>query len=75
MFYDLNKTALLNRGIGHQHVGNTSYGTWTTEDTSVFCLDPNNNYPNTLTTEQGYIRVSAKGSGANLIVTLDEKIE
>lgn len=75
MFYDLNKTVLTNRGIGHQHVGNTSYGTWTTEDTSVFCLDPNDNYPNTLSGNSGYIRISAKGSGANLIVTLDEKIE
>lgn len=75
MFYDLNKTALIDRGIGYQHVGNTAYGTWTTEETSVFCLDPVYNYPNTLTTEQGYIRVSAKGNGANLIVTLDERIE
>ena len=75
MFYDLNKTTLIDRGIGHDKVGNTAYGTWTTEETSVFCLDPNDTYPNTLTTEQGYIRISAKGSGANLIVTLDEKIE
>lgn len=75
MFYDLNKTALIDRGIGYQHVGNTGYGTWTTEETSVFCLDPNDTYPNTLTTEQGYIRVSANGNGANLIVTLDEEIK
>ena len=75
MFYDLSKTALIDRGIGHDRIGDTSYGTWATEDTSVFCLDPNDTYPNTLTTEQGYIRISAKGSGANLIVTLDEKIE
>ena len=75
MFYDLNKTTLIDRGIGHDKVGNTNYGTWTTEETSVFCLDPNDTYPSTLTTEQGYIRVSAKGSGANLIVTLDDKIE
>ena len=75
MFYDLNKTTIIDRGIGYDKVGNTAYGTWTTEETSVFCLDPNYNYPNTLTTEQGYIRVSAKGNGANLIVTLDEKID
>ena len=75
MFYDLNKTAIINRGIGHDKVGNTSYGTWTTEDTSVFCLDPLDTYPNTLSGNSGYIRISAKGSGANLIVTLDEKIE
>ena len=75
MFYDLNKTAIINRGIGHDKVGNTSYGTWTTEDTSVFCLDPLDAYPNTLSGNSGYIRISAKGSGANLIVTLDEKIE
>ena len=75
MFYDLNKTTIIDRGIGYDKVGNTAYGTWITEETSVFCLDPNYNYPNTLTTEQGYIRVSAKGSGANLIVTLDEKID
>ena len=75
MFYDLNKTTLIDRGIGHDKVGNTNYGTWITEETSVFCLDPNANYPNTLTTEQGYIRVSANGNGANLIVTLDEEIK
>ena len=75
MFYDLNKTTIINRGIGHDKVGNTAYGTWTTEETSVFCLDPNYDYPNTLTSEQGYIRVSAKDNGANLIVTLDEKLD
>ena len=75
MFYDLNKTTIRDRGIGPDKIGNTGYGTWTTEETSVFCLDPNANYPNTLTTEQGYIRVSAKGNGANLLVTLDEEIK
>lgn len=75
MFYDTAKNCVLNAGIGYQHVGNSTYGTWTTEDTSVFCLDPFNTYPNTLSGNSGYIRISAKGSGANLIVTLDEKIE
>ena len=75
MFYDLSKTTLTNTGIAYDKVGNTAYGTWITEETSVFCLDPNGNFPSSLTTEQGYIRISAKGSGANLIVTLDEKIE
>lgn len=75
MFYDTNKTVIANVGIGYQHVGNTTYGTWTTEETSVFCLDPVDNYPSTFSGDSLYIRISAKGSGANLIVTLDEKIE
>lgn len=75
MFYDTAKNCVLNAGIGYQHVGSTTYGTWTTENTSVFCLDPFDTYPNTLSGNSGYIRISAKGSGANLIVTLDEKIE
>ena len=75
MFYDLSKTVIVNAGIAYNKVGNTTYGTWTTEKTSVFCLDPNDTYPNTLPGNSGYIRISAKGSGANLIVTLDEKIE
>ena len=74
MFYDLSKTVITNAGIGYDKVGNTTYGTWTTEENSVFCLDPNDTYPNTLSGNSGYIRISANGSGANLIVTLDEKI-
>ena len=75
MFYDAAKTYISNSGIAYDKVGNTTYGTWTTEETSVFCLDPLDTYPNTLSGINGYIRISAKGSGANLIVTLDEKIE
>ena len=75
MFYDLSKAVLTNVGIAYDRVGNTTYGTWMTEETSVFCLDPNDTYPSTLTTEQGYIRVSAKGGGTNLIVTLDQEID
>ena len=74
MFYDLSKTVIANAGISYDKVGNTTYGTWTTEENSVFCLDPNDTYPNTLSGNSGYIRISANGSGANLIVTLDEKI-
>ena len=75
MFYDAAKTYISDSGIAYDKVGNTTYGTWTTEETSVFCLDPLDAYPNTLSGINGYIRISAKGSGANLIVTLDEKIE
>lgn len=75
MFYDTAKNCVLNAGIGYQKVGDATYGTWTTEETSVFCLDLLDTYPNTLSGNSGYIRISAKGSGANLIVTLDEKIE
>ena len=75
MCYDTSKTVIANVGIGYQHVGSTTYGTWTTENTSVFCLDPVDNYPSTFSGDNLYIRISAKGSGANLIVTLDEKIE
>ena len=74
MFYDATKTYLVNTGIDYSKIGTESYGTWTTETTSVFCLDPNDNYPTSLTGD-GYIRVSAKGSGANLIVTLDQAID
>ena len=75
MFYDLNKVVLTDTGIAYDKVGNTTYGTWSTENNSVFCLDPRDAYPDTLSGINGYIRISAKGSGANLIVTLDEKIE
>lgn len=75
MFYDLNKVVLTDTGIAYDKVGNTTYGTWSTENNSVFCLDPLDAYPDTLSGINGYIRISAKGSGANLIVTLDEKIE
>lgn len=75
MFYDLNKVVLTDKGINYDKVGDTTYGTWSTENNSVFCLDPLDAYPNTLSGINGYIRISAKGSGANLIVTLDEKIE
>ena len=75
MFYDLNKVVLTDTGIAYDKVGNTTYGTWSTENNSVFCLNPLDTYPNTLSGINGYIRISAKGSGANLIVTLDEKIE
>ena len=75
MFYDLSKTVIANAGIGYDKIGNTTYGTWTTEENSVFCLDPNDTYPNTLSGNSGYIRISANGSGANLIVTLDEEIK
>ena len=75
MYYDTSKTVIANVGIGYQHVGSTTYGTWTTEETSVFCLDPVDNYPSTFSGDSLYIRISAKGSGANLIVTLDEKID
>lgn len=75
MYYDTSKTVIANVGIGYDKVGNTNYGTWTTEETSVFCLDPVDNYPSTFSGDSLYIRISAKGSGANLIVTLDEKID
>lgn len=75
MCYDTSKTVIANVGIGYDKIGNTNYGTWTTEKTSVFCLDPVDNYPSTFSGDNLYIRISAKGSGANLIVTLDEKID
>ena len=75
MCYDTSKTVISNVGIGYDKVGNANYGTWTTEKTSVFCLDPVYNYPSTFSGDSLYIRISAKGSGANLIVTLDEKID
>ena len=75
MCYDTSKTVIANVGISYDKVGNTNYGTWTTEETSVFCLDPVYNYPSTFSGDSLYIRISAKGSGANLIVTLDEEIK
>ena len=40
MFYDDNKKYLVNTGIDYNNVGKETYGTWTTEENSVFCLDP-----------------------------------
>ena len=74
MFYDDNKKYLVNTGIDYNNVGKETYGTWTTEENSVFCLDPLDTYPTDGPTK-GYIRVSAKGSGTNLIVTLDQAID
>lgn len=73
--YDTSKTVIADIGIDYNNVGDTAYGTWTTEETSVFCLDPVDSFPYKFSGKNLYIRISAKGSGANLIVTLDEKID
>ena len=74
MFYDENKKYLSNSGIDYSKVGKETYGAWTTEENSVFCLQVENTYPATMGTN-GYIRISAKGAGANMIITLNEEIE
>ena len=74
MFYDENKEYLSNSGIDYSKIGKETYGAWTTEENSVFCLQVENTYPTAMGTN-GYIRISAKGAGANMIVTLNEEIE
>ena len=74
MFYDENKKYLSNSGIDYSKVGKETYGAWTEEKNSVFCLKVESTYPTTMGTK-GYIRISAKGAGANMIVTLNEEIE
>jgi hypothetical protein len=52
---------------------NAGYGTWdTTEANSVFALTVAENHA---FTKAAYMRISAKGSGGNLVVTINEKIE
>ena len=75
MFYDDNKKYLNNTGIDYSKVGNNTYGTWITEKNSIFCLDLLDTYPTAFSGDSLYIRISAKGSGANLIVTLDQMID
>lgn len=74
MFYDENKKYLANSGIDYAKVGKETYGAWTDENNSVFCLKAESTYPTAMGTK-GYIRISAKGTGANMIVTLDEEIK
>ena len=74
MFYDENKKYLSNSGIDYSKGGKETYGAWTTEENSVFCLQVENTYPATMGTN-GYIRISAKGAGANMIITINEEIE
>lgn len=74
MFYDENKKYLSNSGIDYSKVGKETYGAWTEEKNSVFCLKVKDTYPTAMGTK-GYIRISAKGTGANMIVTLDEEIK
>lgn len=73
-FYDSTKTAISGKGVAYNHVGNTNYGTWTTESNTAFTWKPSVNYPNP-DIDSGFIRISAKGSGANMIVTIDEPID
>lgn len=75
MFYDDNKKYLNNTGIDYSKVGDKTYGTWITEKNSIFCLDSLDTYPTAFSGDSLYIRISAKGSGANLIVTLDQMID
>lgn len=70
-FYNTDKSARSSAGVAYDRVGNANYGEWSTESTAAFVYKPKNtpNYAD------GYIRISAKGSGANLIITADEPIE
>lgn len=74
-FYDGSKTAVAQTGIDYNQIGKSEYGVWVTDEAnSVVCLTPSANYPSS-GSESGYFRVSAKGSGAKLVVTLDKEIE
>lgn len=68
-FYDATKAVSAKGGIDYSKIGNTTYGIWATESNTVFTFTPKSDYAT------GFIRISAKGSGANLIVTLDEEID
>lgn len=57
---------------------NTNFGTWdTTEANSVFALtfDNTNSSACVQFTTAAYMRISAKGTGENMIVTINQKIE
>lgn len=70
--YDDSKTAISGHSGNYSQVGNTNYGTWvTTEENTAFALTFAAGHH--LSTN-AYLRISAKGSGANMIVTIDEPI-
>lgn len=68
-FYKSDKTAI--GGADYSKAGDTTFGTWTTESNTAFTLTSSKPTLN----ETAYIRISAKGSGANMIVTIDEPID
>ena len=68
--YDSSYAKLSNGVIAYQHAGNENLGTWVTDEAnSVVCFTPCVDY-----SSASYIRVSAIGSGEDLIVTIDEEI-
>jgi hypothetical protein len=70
-FYNADKSARSNAGVAYNRVGDANYGEWSTESNTAITYKPKN----TPSYADGYIRISAKGSGADLIVTLDEPID
>lgn len=79
-FYDSdhNPIKLTNQDVaastGYSNVGSTQHGSWVTEDT-IFTFTPSytGTYANRANAK--YIRISAHGKGANMIVTINEPIE
>lgn len=69
--YDSDFTKL-DVSMNYGKVGDVGYGTWDTSENTAFTLTMNQGHQ--FTTAQ-YMRISAKGSGANMIVTINEIIE
>ena len=72
-FYDDTKTVISGKGVPYNQVGNANVGTWADESNTVITYTPSVNYP-TKNTTNGYFRISAKGLGSNMVITLDEPI-
>ena len=66
-FYKSDKTPI--EGADYAKVGNATWGTWATESNTAFTLTSSK------PSAAAYIRISAKGSGANMIVTINEPID
>lgn len=75
--YDSNFTKL-STSMNYNQIGNANFGTWdTTEDNTAFAVtfyDASDGMNSEFTTA-AYMRISAKGSGANMVVTINNPIE
>lgn len=58
--------------MNYAQIGNTGYGTWDTTEDTAFTLTVQKSHA---FTTAAYMRISAKGSGSNMVVTINEKIE
>lgn len=58
--------------MNYSQIGNTGFGTWDTTEGTAFTLTWTAGHA--FSTAK-YLRISAKGSGANMVVTIDQPIE